>query len=126
MVLTSGQLTQMRTSQADLMGDTCQIGTYSAGTADSHGYVPGAYTYATAIDCGLEWKGANEEHTELMNVSNADAMLRVPHTTAINIRDRVKLTKRYGTDITDLVFEVESIVRRGPTASLVMLRRVAT
>lgn len=128
MTLSERQLAQMRVAQANLMGDTCQIGTYAAGTADAFGNIPGSYTYATAIDCGFERrfdrKGANELHTTAMTLVNADAMLRVPHTTSITTRDRVKLTKRYGTDIIDEVYEVVGIAQRGPTATLVYLKQV--
>lgn len=126
MALSTTQLAQMRTAHAVLMGDTCQIGTYAAGTADAHGHVAGSYTYATAIDCGFEWKGANEAHTAAMSTAQADAMLRVPHTTSVAVRDRVKLTYRYGTGVTDQVFEVVGVAQRGPTASLLFLRQVTT
>ena len=124
MTLSTAQLAQMRVAQADLMGDTCQIGTYSAGTADGFGNVPGSYSYATAISCGFEWRGTNEAHTVAMTAVNADALLRVPHTTTITARDRVKLTKRYGATITELVFEVAGIKQQGPTATLVYLKQV--
>ena len=124
--LTTTQLAQMRHVHGELMGDTCQIGTFAAGTADTHGYVPGSYTYATAIDCGFSWQGTTEGHTAAMTTAQADAMLRVPHTTSIAVRDRVKLTYRYGTDITDLVFEVVGIGQRGPSATLCYLRQVTT
>ena len=126
MTLSAAQLEQMRTVHADLMGDTCQIGTYTDGTPDALGHVPGSYSYATAIDCGFERKGVGESHTAIMTAVNADAMLRVPHDTVIAPRDRVKLTERYGTDITDEVYEVVGIAQRGPTATLVLLRQVTT
>jgi hypothetical protein len=124
MTLGAPQLAQMRAAHATLMGDTCQIGPYVAGTPDAMGQVKGSYTYATAIACGFEWKGTNEAHTAAMNSYSADAMLRVPHTTAVAPRDRVKLTLRYAVDITDLVFEVVGVGQRGPTATLVYLRQV--
>ena len=126
MTLSTSQLAQMRSMHAGLMGDTCQIGTFSAGTADTFGQVKGSYSYATAIACGFEWKGSSEAHTTILTQLSADAMLRVPHTTSIAVRDRVKLTIRYGTDITDVVFEVAGIAQRGPTATLVALRQVST
>lgn len=126
MTLSTTQLAQMRVAHADLMGDTCQIGTYSAGTADAFGHVPGSYSYASAISCGFERKGATELHSQAMTTVNADAMLRVPHTTTITARDRVKITKRYGTDTTDEVYEVVGIAQRGPTATLVYLKQVTT
>jgi hypothetical protein len=124
--LTTAQLTQMRATHAGLMGDTCQIGTYSAGTPDSHGRIRGSYSYATAIACGFEWKGQSEAHTAVMTQLDADALLRVPASTTIEQRQRVKLTYRYGTDITDLTFEVVGFGQRGPTATLVYLKQVTT
>jgi hypothetical protein len=122
--LSNAQLAHMRSAQAVLMGDTCQIGTFSAGTADAFGRPAASYSYATAIACGFEWQGTNEAHTAIMTEANADAMLRVPHTTSLSTQDRVKLTYRYGVDITDLVFEVVGVGRRGSTGTLVLLRQV--
>jgi hypothetical protein len=125
MALSTPQLAQMRYAHGVLMGDTCQIGTYAAGTADGFGQVKGSYTYATAISCGFEWKGTDEKHTAAINTYQADAILRTPHTTSVAVRDRVKLTYRYGTDITDLTFEVVGVGLCGPTATLVYLKQVS-
>lgn len=127
MTLSATQIAQMAATQADLMHDTCQIGTYAAGTADAFGHVPGGYTYATAIDCGFRWLSAKEvKNAQDGTRLEADAELRLPTTTAVTTRDRVKVTHRYGTDITDLVFEVAGLGRRGPSATLYYLKQITT
>jgi hypothetical protein len=125
-MLTDRQIAQMRHTQSDLMGDTCQIGVFSAGNADAHGTIRGTYTYGSVLSCGFEWRGQSEQHTQIMSTFNADAVLRVPVTSSVASRDRVKVTHRYGEDITDLTFEVIGVGMRGPTATLVFLKQVTT
>lgn len=116
----------LRATQEAFMPDSCQVGTITT-TQDAIGdLVPGAPSYAAEIACGLDMKPGAETRNGELTVTNVDAVLRLPHVTAVSLGNVVKITKRNGVAITPTVYEVQAEPRVGVTAVVCQLRKVTT
>ena len=118
------ELTNFRSTQTNHMMDTVVRQVYSA-TSNSYNEDVVTYTDQTAIDCGLDMRPGSERHTQSYTALEYDATMRLPITTTINARDRLKVTKRFGETLsTALVFEIVGPVQRGPSGIRLLLKRV--
>jgi hypothetical protein len=123
------ELAAMQTAQEAHMFDACQVGTVGT-TQDAVGeLVPGAPSYGAEQACGFHMVSGTwsaEYRTGDGTIVKADAKLRLAHDAAITVTSVVKVTKRYGTAITPLVYEVVGVPAAGPTGTVVYLRAVST
>jgi hypothetical protein len=126
---TAAELSGMRDCQESFMADACQIGTITT-TQDAVGeLVPGAPSYAAETACGLQMTGglqSAEYRTSDGTIVKADAKLRLPHDAVISVTNVVKITKRFGTAITPIVYEVMGVPAVGPTGVVCYLLQVTT
>lgn len=120
---TEDELEYMREVQVGHMMDSCVIQTHSA-TYDTFGQEILSYTDGSEIRCGLDMRPGSERHGQDETVLTYDATLRLPITTTLTEKDRIKVTKRFGEDWTDLVFEVVGVLQRGASGLRVLLRRI--
>lgn len=126
-MLSTGQITQMKATNVGLMADTCQIGVYSSAAADSHGQPTETWTYGSDTACGFNPNAhsggaAGQTKPGELTVTSLNAQLRVAIGTTVNIRDRVKVTKKAGATLPEaLTFEVVSFRRQGPAGLLLDL-----
>ena len=124
MDFSADELTNFRSAQTDHMMDTVVRQIYSA-TSNSYNEDIVTYTDQTAIDCGLDMRPGSERHTSNYTALQYDATMRLPITTSINPRDRLKVTKRFGETLsTALVFEIVGPIQRGPSGIRLLLKRV--
>jgi hypothetical protein len=126
MTPTATQLAQMRVAHADEMGDTCVLQTYSSASQDAVGAPVATYTDGSALACGFDMTGGREVPRADLTVAVSAAVVRLPSTTDVDLRDRVKLTHRHGTALTTPIVYGIIGVRRGPTATLLDLEAVTT
>jgi hypothetical protein len=124
------QLADLRAAQVALMDDACQVGTIAT-TQNSIGELAAAApSYGREVVCGIqmvtESRVAAEYRTAEGSIAKADARLRLPHGTAVTLHDVVKVTKRQGSAITPLVYEVVSEPAVGVTAVTCFLTRTDT
>ena len=118
------ELADFRATQENHMMDLVVRQAYSA-TSNSYNEDVVTYTDQTAIKCGLDMRPGSERHTQNYTALEYDATMRLPITTTIDARDRMKVTKRFGeTLVTALVFEIVGPVQRGPSGIRVLLKRV--
>lgn len=131
-MLSAGQITQMKATNAGLMSDTCAIGIYSGASFDSHGQPTESWSYGSAIACGFNpnasiGSAAGRTEPGELTVTPLNAQVRLPIGTTVNVRDRVKVTKKNGATLPeDLVFEVVSFRRQGPAGILLDLQLAAS
>ena len=126
MDFSADELTNFRSAQVGHMMDTVIRQVYSA-TSNSYNEDVVTYTDQTAIDCGLDMRPGGERHTSNYTALEYDATMRLPITTSIDVRDRLKVTKRFGETLTTpLVFEIVGPVQRGPSGIRLLLKRVET
>ena len=124
MDFSADELTGFRSAQVGHMMDLVVRQVYSA-TSNSYNEDVVTYTDQTAIDCGLDMRPGSERHNSNYTALEYDATMRLPITTTINARDRLKVTKRFGETLsTALVFEIVGPVQRGPSGIRLLLRRV--
>jgi hypothetical protein len=124
-MFTSADLSAMRSTQEAHMLDTCIRQAFSR-TYDTYGSAVVTYTDGSAIVCGLDQRPGSERHGPDMTVLDYDATLRLPITTTIDARDRIKVTHRFGEAITNLVYDIAGPVQRGPSGIRLLLKRVET
>lgn len=123
MVFAANDLANMQAAQNGHMQDTCVIQTYSR-TLDSYGSPVETYTDGPAIACGLEMTTGRENHRADMTVERIDATVRLPIGTSLQSTDRIKATRRFGTAITAIEFEIVGEVRCGPSGIRVDVSKV--
>ena len=125
MDFSADELTGFRSTQTGHMMDSVVRQVY---TANINSYNEDNPTYpdqAGTIDCGLDMRPGSERHTSNYTALQYDATMRLPITTTINARDRLKVTKRFGETLTTaLVFEIVGPVQRGPSGIRLLLKRV--
>jgi len=119
----------MRDTQESFMADACQIGTVTTSQNEMGEIVAGAPSYAAETACGLQMTGglqSAEYRTSDGTLVSADAKLRLPHDAAVAVTNVVKITKRFGTAITPVVYEVMGVPAVGPSGTVCYLRQVTT
>lgn len=121
----AADLANFRSAQDDHMMDEGVIGTYTD-AEDSFGAKNPTWSYSsTAIKCGLDMRPGSERHTQNMSVVTYDATLRLPIATTIGVKDRFKVTKRYGETLgTPLVYDIAAPIQRGPSGIRLVLKKV--
>jgi len=114
----------MQATQVSAMQDTCVVYTYSDGSSNALGHATPTYTAQTAQDCGYKPNSTREANDD-GEVALVEAELRVAIDTSIAPSDRVKITHRFGVELTDQpLFSVLGIAKRGPSGLVVNLQRV--
>lgn len=123
-MFTSKELADFRSAQTAHMMDTGYRMVRSV-SPDAYNEQIEVFTQSsTSTACGLEMKSGAEQDKETMTLIEYDAILRLPITTIIDYKDRFRVTKRYGENITALTFEIVSPIQRGPSGLRVLLKRV--
>lgn len=123
----ASELAAMREAQTDHMLDTGNIQPISTST-DSFGQVVESWpTNSSDISCGLDMRPGSERRESDKTVITYDATVRLPITTSVDLRDKFRVTKRFGESLsTPLVFEIVAPIQRGPSGIRLMLRIVST
>ena len=119
------ELAEMREAQDGHLLDLCIIQVFSR-TFNGFGEEVPVYTdAATATACGLDMRPGSEQPRQDMTTLEWDATMRLPIATALDAKDRLKVTYRFGELLaTPLVYRVEGPIQRGPSGIRVKLRRV--
>lgn len=122
--LTSSELAAMRQTQESAMMDTCIVLTHGSGATDAYNTPSDGYSEGSPVRCGYR-PGSTREVQQGNETVLVDATLRLSVGTAINSRDRVRLTHRFGEALaTPLLFAVVGQPAQGPSGLVVNLRRV--
>lgn len=122
---TLGELDRMQSTQVGAMQDTCVIRSYSA-SQDSWGNPSVSYTGGAALACGFQHISPDEVQ-ESGDVPRVDGRVRLPLGTELDERDRVRITHRYGVELSSPeTYEVVGPARRGPSGLYVDLRLVGS
>lgn len=84
-------------------------------------------TNSTSIVCGLDMRPGSERHGTEKTVVEYDATVRVPIATTVDMRDRFRVTKRFGETLsTALVFGIAAPPQRGPSGIRLLLKQIET
>lgn len=120
---TTTELSRMQATQEAAMQDTCRLGAYRS-TEDGYNNPAPEYVYGVLLDCGVEHVQPDEvQDTGL--IPALDVRIRLPIDTAVDDRDRVMVTHRYGVEIANpAVYEIVGPVKRGPSGLVLECREV--
>lgn len=123
----AAELTAMRTAQTGHMLDTGNMQPVSV-SQDTFGQMVETWPSNSAdISCGLDMRPGSERHGTDKTVVQYDATARLPIGTAVDLRDKFRVTKRFGETLsTALIFEIVAPIQRGPSGIRLLLRRVET
>jgi len=124
---TDAELTSFRVHQEAHMMDTGNVQPISV-AGDTFGQDVDSWPNNDgAIDCGLDMRPGSERHGVEKTVVEYDATVRVPIETTVDLRDRFRITKRFGETLsTYLVFNIVSPPQRGPSGIRLLLQRIET
>jgi hypothetical protein len=120
-------LSRLQSTQEVAMQDTGYLQTYSR-TFNSFGEQVDTWTESvTATACGLDMRTGAERHGTENTLVEYDATVRLPISATPDIKDRIRITKRFGVSLgTALTFEIEGPIQRGPSGIRLLLKRVLT
>jgi hypothetical protein len=124
----TGDLLRMQAAQLLHMPDTCHRAAHSS-TKNDYGEMVSSWEESmTDIPCGIEQGSGriSEEVEKDKTIVTYDAIARLPISQAEvwNIKDRLIVTKRFGTAITPITYDVAAPVRRGPSGIRLVLKKV--
>ena len=125
--LSVAELAGMRSVQVDSLQDLCVIQRHTY-TGDTYGQQVSSWTDdSDTTVCGLDMRPGSERWSERAMVLNFDATLRLAITETVDEKDRIKITKRYGSILaTPLVFEIVGPMQRGVSGIRLLLNRIET
>ena len=120
--LSAAELATMRATKDDAMMDTCVILRYGS-TKNAYNLPDVTYTPdASGTACGFE---ANPSKEVLDQVPMSEARVRLPIGTTLDHKDRIRITHRFSeTESSPITFDVVGLTKRGPSGSLVWLKKV--
>lgn len=121
----AAELTGMQDTAEESMMDTCVVLVWSSGSSDAFGQPVETWTAGDAIACGFNPKGGREVNAGEATPIITDASVRLPIDTALDRKDRVQITHRFGVAITAQTYEIIGEPRRGPSGLQLDLRRAA-
>ena len=118
---TAAELAAMQTAQEAHMMDSCVIQRFATGDGDDYGPGgPPAYTDDdAAIACGFK-PASVREIMDGTQVAMTAAQIRLPISTVLDNRDRIKVTKRFGVTLTPAeIYRIVGHPKRGPSGLIV-------
>lgn len=116
----------MRACQEEAMQDACLISRWS-GTPDSLGEMVGSWTPdERPTRCGLAWSERVEIRDGVKTLVQGEFRLRLPHGTALDPRDRITITARFGEPVEPETYEIDGTPAVGPSGLVVRLQKVTT
>ena len=120
-------LANMKLTQEGHMMDTCVLQA-AVQTADTYNQLVETWPAdADAISCGLDMRPGSERHGIDNTVINYDATVRLPFATAPDLKDRVKITKRFGTALAaPLEYDIVGPIQKGPSGVRLLLKIIET
>jgi hypothetical protein len=133
-MITTADITNMRSTAESTMLDTCQIGTKSPGSGKS----PNVGNWAWGADGALNGSvscGVNLSKSREVNDGSAvtltDGLIRIPDGTtdafgnAVSGKHRIKVTHRFSTELdTDEIYAIVGEPSRGISATVCNVTRV--
>lgn len=121
---TPSELEYMRSVQEGHMMDICVFQTQSY-TANSFNEQVESWVDATSSICGLDMKSGSERRGVDNILVQYDAVLRLPITTVVDEKDKIKVTHRFGELLTiPLIYEIVSPIQRGASGIRILLKRI--
>ena len=123
----AAELAGMRSAQTDHMMDSCEILSYTAGTANEYNEQDQP-TYPTTYigACGLNMNPGSERHGQDTTDIQHDAVLRLPIGTQIKETDRIRVTSRFQEYPNSITYEIVAPIQRGPSGIRLLLRKIVT
>lgn len=120
----TAELSRLQTAQNNAMQDTCVIQAYSA-TFDTYGAPVITFTDGAPMACGFDPTGGKKNRRVDLTALHVDATVRLPIGTAVNAKDRIKVTRRFGAWLAAaLVFDVQGSPQQGPSGLVLELAKV--
>ena len=118
------ELARMQDTQESAMQDECQILSYAQAGKDGWNRPLSDYPISDTVSCGFD-ATANKEVMDGTEVAITDARLRLPLGTALDNRDRILITHRFGSSLAEQpVYEIIGKPQRGPSGLVLNLTLV--
>jgi len=118
------ELTAMQDTQESAMMDTCVLMRYSEAMDAINHAVP-TWTDGQTSECGLDMREGEERIGDGRVIVKWEARLRLPINTTLDLRDRIRITARFGSPLnTPIVYQIVSPVQQGPSGLRVKLQKV--
>lgn len=122
-VFSVAELEGMQATQEAAMMDQCELLQYTDTAADDYGMPVVRWLVSGTPMCGLDTKASKEFRQA--EAPYFDARVRLAIDTDITHVDRIRITHRFGVELTTPIeYEVLGEAMRGPSALVVMLRSV--
>jgi head-tail adaptor len=124
LLFSSGELAEMRGAQEAHMMDEVVRMVWSS-TKDALNADVSKWTDGKIIACGIDMTGGSEQRDSGKFMVTWDVRLRMPLGTAFDLRDRFRISSRFGQPTnTNIVYEIVSPAEEGPSGIVISLRKV--
>lgn len=124
-IFSEDELAGMQATQESAMMDTCVLMRYSEALDAINHPVP-TWTDGESMLCGLDMTGGTEQRGSQRVIVRWDAVIRLPLDTVIDLRDRIRITHRFGQALASgLVYEIAGPAEIGPSGIVLPLKKVA-
>ena len=124
LAFSSRELNAMKAAQEAHMMDRCKILAWSVGSADAFGRKSATYTAGSEIACGFNFANRTVEVQGESDVVLIDGHVRLPSGTTVSSKDRIRITKRFGSAVTNVDYEIIGEPRLGPSGLRLDIRKV--
>ena len=124
-MLDTNQLSHFRERQALSLMDTCHRLVYSSSQNDYNETITVWTENNTDIPCGLDMRPGEERNRDKDVVVSYDATIRLALTVALDEKDKIKITKRFGEAIATIEFEIAAPAQRGPSGLRYLLKKIS-
>lgn len=123
-IFSNDELSGMQATQEAAMMDTCVLMRYSE-MLDAINHPVPTWTDGPSTICGLDMTGGEEQRGSQRVVARWDATIRLPLDTVIDLRDRIRITHRFGQALASgLVYEIAGPAEIGPSGMVTPLKKV--
>ncbi len=123
-MLSNNQLDHFRERQLLTLMDTCKRLVHSYSTNDTNEQIDTWTLSDVEISCGVEQKTGQENRRDKDTVISYDAIIRFAIGETFNLKDKIRITKRFGEAIDNIDYEIVAPEQRGPSGVRYQVKKV--
>lgn len=120
----TGEVRRLQAQRLLAMTDRCIVQRYTPTIDSYHDKVDGWVDDVASIACTFTPTGTSQLHRSDSTIVSTNATVALPAGATLDVRDRIKLTERFGIAITPVVYAVDGELQNYASALLVPLKRV--
>jgi hypothetical protein len=99
---------RFKTVQESSLFDSCTVDKFTEILGEYHDLIK-SWISGAEIRCGISFTGGNKSYSDEETKTTKTISIRLPLGTNVNTQDRISITKRLGTSITNSQYQIISV-----------------